>query len=339
MALIDRIKFDSPSDDAIVWKYPSDEIKLGAQLIVNESQEAVFFKGGKALDIFGPGTHTLASGNLPILTSLVKLAFGDNTPFTAEIWYVNKTAKRNLKWGTQGPIQVIDPIYNYPVSVRAFGQWGLKICNAKSFIVQLIGSQIANNWKGYFGTEKIEEYFSGEIIQRLSDALAKFFVEKGVSIFQASAKINELSSFISQDISQEFQKFGLEIVNFNVERISIPQEEQIKFQEILGKKMEMDQLSQSCLKPGYTTMRTFNILDNAANNEGLNGQLYGVGLGIGAGLQQISNSLQIPQPPQATSLDKDEPMEKLQKLKKMLDAGLITKDDFDKKKSQILDEM
>lgn len=340
MALLDRIKFDSPSDDAIVWKYPSEEIRLGAQLVVNESQEAVFFKGGKALDTFGPGTHTLASGNLPILGSLVNFAFGGNTPFTAEVWYVNKTVKLDLKWGTQGPIQVIDPVYNYPVSVRAFGRWGMKVCNARSFIVQIVGSQATTGWSDYFSSEKIEEYFAGEILQRLSDALAKYFVEKNTSIFQASAKLNELSAFISKDISPEFQKYGIEIVSFNVERISIPDEEQKKFQEILGKKMEIDQLSQSRVGPGYTTMRTFDTLDKAAKNEGgVGGQLFGVGLGIGAGLQQLGSGVQVPQPPQCVPPANEDPMEKLQKLKKMLDAGLITQEDFDKKKKQILDGM
>src|SRR5208283_4379891 len=238
MALIDRIKYDAPSDDAVVWKFPSEDIRLGAQLIVNESQEVVFFKGGKALDTFGAGTHTLSSGNLPLLRKLVNLPFGGKTPFSAEVWYVNKTVKRDMKWGTKGPIQVIDPLYNYPVSVRAFGRWGMRVIDARSFIVQIVGTQTSSSSKGYIGSERIEEYFVGEIVQRLSDALAKFFVENNISIFQVSARINDLSAFISSDISPEFQRFGIEVVNFNVERISIPEEDQKKFQEILGRRME-----------------------------------------------------------------------------------------------------
>lgn len=344
MALIDRIKYDSPSDDAIVWKFPSDGIRLGAQLIVNESQEAVFFKGGKALDTFGPGTHTLSSGNLPFLRKLVNLPFGGETPFSAEVWYVNKTVKRDMKWGTKGPIQVIDSLYNYPVSVRAFGRWGMRINDARSFIVQIVGTQGASGMTDYMSSERVEDYFVGEIVQRLSDALAKFFVEKNVSVFQASARINDLSTFVSGDISPEFQRFGIEIVSFNVERISIPDEEQKRFQEILGKRMEIDQISQARVGQAYTTMRTFDTLEKAAENEGGSmGQMMGAGLGLGAGLvagvpigQQIGGAMHV-QPPQPAQAD--DPLAKLQKLKQMLDSMVITQEDYDQKKKQILDSM
>ncbi len=344
MALIDRIKFDSPSDDAIVWKFPSEDIRLGAQLIVNESQEAVFFKGGKALDTFGAGTHTLSSDNLPLLRKLINLPFGGKTPFSAEVWYVNKIARRDLKWGTKGPIQVIDPLYNYPVSVRAFGRWGMRVIDSRNFIVQIVGTQTSSAAKGYIGSDRIEEYFVGEIVQRLSDALAKFFVESDVSVFQASARMNDLSAFISNDITPEFQRFGIDIVNFNVERISIPEEEQKKFQEILGKRMEIDQISQARAGQAYTTMRTFDTLEKAAENEGGGaGQLMGAGLGLGAGLgagvpigQQVGGAMNVNPEQQAQS---DDPMAKLQKLKQMLDAGLITQEEFDQKKKQILDSI
>lgn len=342
MALIDRIKYDSKSDDAIVWKYKSEEIRLGAQLIVNESQDAVFFKGGRVLDTFGPGTHTLSSGNLPLLDRLINLPFGGQTPFSAEVWYVNKTAKRDLKWGTKGSIQVLDQFYNYPISVRAFGRWGMRINDAKSFILQLVGTQTFSGANDYIGVERFEEYFVGEIVQRLSDAIAKFFVEKNISVFQVSARINDLSAFICDDISAEFQRFGIEIVNFNVERISIPEEEQKKFQEILGKRMEIDQISQARPSQAYTTMRTFDTLQEAAQNEGGMGQLLGAGLGLGVGLgagvpigQHLGGAMTI----QQQSTQSDDPIDRLQKLKQMLDANLINQQEFDAKKSQILDSI
>jgi membrane protease subunit (stomatin/prohibitin family) len=343
MAIIDRIKYDAPSDDAVVWKFPTDEIRLGAQLIVNESQEVVFFKGGKALDTFGAGTHTLSSGNLPLLSKLINLPFGGKTPFTAEVWYVNKTVKRDLKWGTKGPIQVIDPLYNYPVSVRAFGRWGMRVSDARSFITQIVGTQTSSapRDKDYIGSERIEEYFVGEILQRLSDFLAKYFVEQNVSVFQASARINEVSTFIGGAIAPEFQRFGIEIINFNVERISIPEEEQKKFQEILGKRMEIDQISQARVGQAYTTMRTFDTLEKAAENEGGGaGQLLGAGLGLGAGFgagipigQQVGQAMNVN--PQQSNQSSD-PVVRLQKLKQMLDAGLISQEEFDMKKKEIL---
>jgi membrane protease subunit (stomatin/prohibitin family) len=269
------------------------------------------------------------------LNRLINLPFGSQTPFTAEIWYVNKTVKRDLKWGTQGAIQVIDPVYNFPVSVRAFGRWGIRIEDSRKFVTQIVGTLHTAD------SAKIEEYFIGEIVQRLSDALAKFFTELNISAFQASAKINELSTFVGKDISAEFARFGIEIVNFNVERISIPPEELQKFQDILGRKMEIDQISKSQVGQAYTTMRTFDTLEKAASNEGgatgamLAGGL-GAGLGLGAGMQAGQKIGEAMNPmPQASAAN--DPIVKLQKLKQMLDGGLITKEDFEAKKKQLLD--
>ena len=108
MAIIDRIKYDAPDDTPFVWKYPSEQIKIGAQLVINQSQEVLFVKSGEALDLFESGTHTLTTGNIPFLNKIINLPFGGDTPFTAEVWYVNKTVKRDLKWGTPSPIQVMD---------------------------------------------------------------------------------------------------------------------------------------------------------------------------------------------------------------------------------------
>jgi membrane protease subunit (stomatin/prohibitin family) len=343
MALIDRIKFDAPSDDWLVWKYQTNEanrdeqIRIGAQLVVNQTQEALLVKGGQALDLFGPGTHTLTTGNIPLLRKLINLPFGGQTPFPAEVWYINKHAKRNLRWGTKTPIPLIDPVYNYPVSVRAYGQWGIRVEDSRRLMTQLVGTLRD------LRSDRIDDYFTGEILQRLSDALSKYFVEKGVSIFQANAKLNELSQFAADAILAEFKRFGLEIVNFNVESVNIPEEEKKKFQEVLGKRMEIEQVSKAQVGQAYTTARTFDVLEKAASTEGgtagniLAGGL-GVGLGLGAGVpvgQQVGQAMN-PQPVKPAAED---PMAKLQKLKQMLDAGLITQDEFNAKKKQILDAM
>jgi membrane protease subunit (stomatin/prohibitin family) len=334
MAIIDRIKFNSPGDDVLVWKFPSEAIRLGSQLIVNESQIAIFVKGGAILDSFAAGTHTLTSGNIPILSKLINLPFGGDTPFTAEIYFVNLTAKRDLKWGTKGPIQVLDPIYNYPVSIRAFGRWGIRVKDARSFMLQLVGSQSGAD------ISKIESYFAGHIVQRLSDRLAKFFIEQNVSVFQANGKLNDLATYTAAAISPEFERFGLEIVNFDVERISIPDEEQSKFQEILGKRMEIEVISGARIGSAYTTMRTFDAIEKMAANEGsAAGQLLGAGLGLGVGIgaslpigQQLGNAMNT----QPTPSGSEDPMAKLQKLKQLLDNELISIDDFNKKKAEIL---
>lgn len=339
VALIDRIKFDTPDNNLIVWKFPSEEITAGCQLIVNQSQEALLFKGGQALDLFGPGTHTLSTGNIPLLSKLINLPFGGSTPFTAEVWFVNKTAIRDLKWGTLSPIPLIDPKYNYPVSVRAFGRWGIRIKDTRSFITQLVGTE------QYKDSSEVEQYFEGEIVQRLSNEIANYLAKEKLSVFEVNTKLNELSKFVEHDVNSEFDRFGIEIVNFNVERISIPDEEKSKFQEILGKRMEIDQISQANVSQSYVTMRSLDVLEKAAQNEGgaagsmLAGGL-GLGMGLGAGVplgQSIGQSMSVNQTQQQEQ--GNSPAAKLKQLKELLELGLISQSDFDDKKKEILKDI
>lgn len=335
MALIDRIKFDAPSDDILVWKFPSEELRLGSQLIVNQSQEALFLKGGEVCDLFGPGRHTLTSANLPLLNKLVDLPFGGQTPFAAEVWFINKTVNRELKWGTPSPIPLIEPAYNYPISARAFGRWGMRVQDSRRFVLHIVGSQIAAN------TAKVLEYFIGEIHQRFSAALAKFIHEQKTSIFEINVKLNELSQYSASVIGPELPKFGVELINFNVEHVSIPEKEMAKFQEVFGRRMEIEQISKAKVGPAYTTMRTFDTLEKAAENPGGGaGALLAGGLGLGVGVsagaplgKQLGESLNV-----APEGGQDA-VTRLQTLKRMLDEKLISQAEFDAKKKAILDSI
>jgi len=294
VAVVDRIKFDAPSEEILVWRYPGEQLRLGSQLVVSQSQEAVFVKRGEALDVFGPGTHTLSTGNLPLLHRLVNLPFGGDTPFTAEVWFVNKTVRRGLKWGTKTPIPIIDSVYNYPVNVRAYGRWGLRITDSRSFVTQIVGTLKMTD------TTRIEEHFIGEIDRKFSDAMAEFFESQKTSVFQANAQLNELSTFTGSAISREFGRYGIEIANFNIERISIPKEEMDKFQELLGKPMESDQVGQS--PPQISPQRP---------------------------------SGERPKP--ETGDETDALVARLKTLKKMLEDDLITNEEYEAKKKEILE--
>jgi len=334
MAIIDRLKHDATSDDWFVWKFPSDELRLGAQLIVNESQEALFFKGGQALDLFGPGRHTLTTANIPLLYKLVNLPFGGETPFAAEVWFINKHAKRDLRWGTATPIPLREPVLGYPISVRAHGQWGVRVKDSRSLVSQLVAT--LRDCRG----DRVNSYFKGEIVQRLSVAVAKLFTERKASIFEINAKLTEIAGAIADDTRGAFERFGLELTNFNVERISIPDDELKKLQDVLGKKMEIEQISGAQLGAAYTTMRTFDTLEKAAETEGgVAGNLLagglGVGLGLGAGIpagQQIGKAM-VPEPPGG------DPKLRLQELKGLFTEGLISLEEFERHKKRILDSL
>ena len=186
MALIDRIKYDGPPN-TLVWKYhresssKDDNITMGAQLIVNESQEALFFKGGQALDLFGPGTYTISTKNLPLLQKLVNLPFGGDTPFTAEIFFINKTSRLDYKWGTPSPIPIEDPKYKALISIGCFGQFGLRISDSRLFVTQIVGTMPV--WDG----NAVLDYFRGVILTRVKDTVAKFLVQKNISIASITA--------------------------------------------------------------------------------------------------------------------------------------------------------
>ncbi len=338
MALIDRVKYDSPDDTSFVWKYPSEDLKIGSQVVVNQGQEVIFVKGGQVLDLLEPGTHTLSTGNIPLLNKLINLPFGDKTPFTAEVWYINKTVKRDLKWGTPAPIQIMDSTLGFPVSARSFGKWGTRIENSRSFVTQIVGSQLTADDK------KISDYFIGEIIQNLSNIIATAINVNNISILQITASLNELSKFASELIIKEFERFGLEVVNFNIESINIPEEEMEKIQNVFEKTLEAKELSKVQVGGAFSAIKTFDVLNAAAENPsdggGGVGAFLGAGIGLGAGLplgSQMGQKLDISG--KQSKENNPEPSERIKKLKEMLDQGLITEDQFNKKREEILKEL
>ena len=175
MAIIDRIKYDGTPDGSpwLLYKYPSESFVVGSQLIVNQGQEALFFKGGEALDLFGAGTHTLQTGNLPILKKLVNLPFGGKPPFSAEIYYVNKTSRLDLRWGTAEPIPLEDPKYGMILSIRSHGTYGIRINDTRQLVTEIYGA-IPNGNTGDFAP--IHAYFSGMLTNRIKTVLSSFMM-------------------------------------------------------------------------------------------------------------------------------------------------------------------
>ena len=140
MAIINVVRFDGlKSRDWLTYKHPSEKLVLGTQLIVQEGQAAIFVKGGAVADVFYPGTYTLSTANLPILNSIVNLPFGGETPFSAEVYFINTILKLDINWGTTDPIQLIDPKYYVKLRVRAFGQMGLRVTDVSTLFKELIG--------------------------------------------------------------------------------------------------------------------------------------------------------------------------------------------------------
>ena len=342
VAVVDLVKSDTFSDNEIVKKFQSEhqwELRLGSQLIVNEGQEAVFVKGGVALDVFTPGTHTLVTGNIPFLRKVVNSLFNNKTPFTAEVWFVNRTVKRDLRWGTPKRIPLIDPKFNFPINVGAFGQWGFRVNDSRSFVTQVVGAQLGANSK------KIYDYFIGEIIEKFSQVVSQR-ISAGMSIFQINGNLVEISSAVGAVVKEELEKFGIELINFSISNISIPPEEMAKIQEVMSKRMEMEQLGSVPVGQGYVAARSLDIMQTAAANAGSAGAMMGaatgLGLGFGMGLpvaQQMASTVNAPaavSPSAPSNNPSNNPMEKLQLLKQMLESGLLTQAEYEAKRAAII---
>jgi len=300
LAIIDRIKFDGTVDgNWLLHKYPGEEFVLGSQLIVGEGQLAVFVKGGRALDFLGPGTHTLSTGNIPILLKLVNLPFGSKTPFTAEIYYINTTLNMNLKWGTESPIQIIDPVYQVRINARANGQYTLRIEDYSLFLTQLVGTRRSGT------TILFSEFvpnFRGIILNSIDTILAQYIVEHRVSVLEIRTKQKEIGGLCYEEIKAEFTRFGMNLVNFFVNSINFPDEDMEAINEILQRKAEFNILGDA----RYATEKQFEVMENFSRNEGVSGMANaGVGLGMGLGMigqvgqafsQMTNNTLGQPSP-------------------------------------------
>ena len=274
MAIVDVVKYNG-GPDVFAWKYPNEELSTWTQLIVNESQEAILFKGGKALDVFQSGRHTLETANIPLLNNIINLPFGGRSPFTAEVWYINKISSLDIKWGTASPIQLQDPKYSVFVPVRAFGQFGINIENSKQFLIKLVGTLTQ------FNKANIVQYFRGLYLTKVKDAISSYLVSKQISILEINAYLEEISEYLKEKMQPVLQEYGINLINFYVNDISVPEDDTavMKLKDALARKAEMNIIGYN-----YQQERSFDTLEEAAKNNGSAGDMMGTGLGLGMGM-------------------------------------------------------
>jgi membrane protease subunit (stomatin/prohibitin family) len=275
MAIVEVIKYNG-GPDVFAWKYPSEELGTWTQLIVNESQEAILVKGGKALDVFGSGRHTLDTANIPILSKVVNIPFGGRSPFTAEVWFINKVYSLDIKWGTASPIQIQDPKYGVFIPVRSNGVFGIHIEDSKKFLIKLVGTL------SVLDKNSIVKFFRGLYVTKVKDAVSQYLIHKQVSVLEINAYIDELSSFMKERIEPTMQEYGINLVNFYVNDLSIPEDDSavIKLKDALAKRAEMNIIGYN-----YQQERSFDTLEGAAKNTGsASAPIMGAGMGLGMGV-------------------------------------------------------
>jgi len=367
MAIIDVLKYDGPNN-VLVWKWRSgsnvsreEELRYGTQLVVNQSQEACFIKGGKILDVFGPGTHTLSTKNLPILSGIIGLAFGGDSPFKAEVYFINKSVSMDAKFGLI-PFNMIEPNFKIPIPVTSRGSFALMVKDSQVFLNKIIGTV------SDFETRTLSQYFRGVIVENTKTAITRIAREQNLSPLELEAIVSDVAQAVKGLLWSTLLEYGLELKLFNIEAIPIIDDDPRvqKVVEEYQRLMSVDAEERMRLKRRsdnlevYKIERSFDTSEKVAENMGGGlgggGNLIGTMIGMGmvnpiantmanvmsSSTQAINNQ----QPNNANipannsySQTNDDIIELLKKLGELKSSGILTEEEFDLKKKELLNKI
>ena len=277
---IDIIEWLDSTNDTILYRFQRhpNEIKNGAKLIVRESQVAVFVDEGRIADLFGPGTHTLTTENLPILSTLRNWKHGFESPFKAEVYFVNTKNFLDQKWGTKNPIMLRDPEFG-PIRLRAFGTYAFKVNDAVKFIEEVAGTN------AHFTTAEVSNQLRNITISRFTDVLG----ESKIPILDLAANYVELGLYIKNRICSDFEAYGIALSQFAIENISLPP----NVEEALDKRSSMGILGD--LKK-YSEYQMAEAMAKAAENQsGSASEGIGMGMGMAMANQMMKQQMEMQQ--------------------------------------------
>ncbi len=365
------IKYEG-DNSTFIWKHPSEDFNSLTQLIVHESQEAVFFANGQALDLFGPGRYTLETQNIPKIGKLLNRTTNGETPFHCEVYFINKTEQMSIKWGTDSKVQYVEPTYGFPISIGASGEMSLRAQDSRKLLVKLVGTE------NLLGQQKLVSFFRAFLMTRVKTYIAQVMKANAINIFEIDENLTAFSENIHRLLVPDFAEYGIGLERFFVTTIVKPDGDRQyeKFKELHfrqyadiaeaklrqqteiinaqteAQKVVIDSQAQATKRAqeGYTYSqeRGFDVAAEVAKNEAV-GQFtnMGVGLGTMAGVGGVVGGVvgnavngamnAAEQPTQAQPADDMAAFKaKVDKLILMKESGLITDEEFAQMKSELL---
>ncbi len=267
MALMEVIDFFDRTNRSLVQRVPANgtaDIKFGAQLIVQQQQEAVFYRDGKAMDVFGPGRYTLTTANIPIITRILTIPW-DKSPFQACVYFVGKQDFIDQKWGTRQPITIRDQDFGL-VRLRSFGKFSYRVSDSTLLIDRLVGTQ------GIYSTEQVTSYMKDVIVSRMKDLIAS----SQMGLIDLQARYDEIATGTKAKVGTEFAKYGLELVDFFINSINVPE----KVQEAIDARSSMGAIGDL---RSFTMYQTAKSMEKMAENPGGGSGGGAMQMGMGAG--------------------------------------------------------
>ncbi len=308
MGIANVIKYEG-DNTTFIWKHPLEDFNALSQLIVHESQEAIFFKNGQALDLFGPGRYTLSTQNIPLLGKMLNRVMGDESPFHCEVYFINKTVQMAVRWGTDSRVQYVEPRYGFPLTIGARGDMILRADDSRKLLLKLVGTE------NYLSQARLVEYFRGILMTTIKSYLAKTIKDNEINIFEIDEKLTVLSVDIHKLLIADFAEYGVVLERFLVTSILKPDGEpqyekfkelhfrqyadvaeaslNLKVEEIKARTEAQKKIIDSQAEAqkrkqedyDWKQEQKFKVLQAAAENEGVGSNMSGtMGAGIGISL-------------------------------------------------------
>jgi membrane protease subunit (stomatin/prohibitin family) len=328
---IDIIQWTETNNGTLAWRYPMREMEIqsGASLTVRESQMAVFVNEGLVADVFGPGMYTLTTQTLPVLTYLKNWDKLFESPFKSEVYFFSTRQQIDQKWGTPQPITLHDKDFG-AVRLRTFGNYAYRVVDAKRFHTEISGT------RGIYSVQDLDEQLRGLVLQSISTAIAV----SGTSFLGLAANQADFAQALQAQLAPEFVKLGLQLDSMTVQSISLPEE----LQKILDQKIGMGMVGKDmdAFMQYQTAQAIPKFTEGASQGSGMVGDSMGLGAGVALGqvlAQNLAQGLGAKSPRSAAVVSPADVMTSLEKLSELMSKGIVTQQEFDAKKTELLKKL